>query len=60
MINKKRYFKQIPHTVLYILYSAEPYPEVFVDDIEQMVYMFSHYGEKGPIYFGLDYGGEDE
>ena len=53
----ERRFEQIKYTILYVLYGDEPYPEIFVDDIEEMLYIYSHHGERGPTYMGLPYGG---
>lgn len=54
IINKKRRFIHLPYTNLYVLRGEKPHPETFVDEIEGMVYTYSHEGFSGPTYYGIE------
>jgi len=51
IIDKKRHFVQLPYSNLYIIYGDKPYPKVFIDDDEKVVYRFVHIGFEGPTYW---------
>jgi len=54
LTNKKRHFVKLPYSNLYVLYGEGPYPRVFIDDVEKMVYTYAHKGFEGPTYWGKE------
>ena len=52
----EREFIKLPYSNLYVLVGLEERenpPGTFVDEIEGMVYMYSHVGFEGPTYYGI-------
>jgi len=55
MEDKKRHFQKLPYSEFYVLHGDEPYPEIFVDDVAGMVYIYSHDGPEGATYYGVNF-----
>jgi len=54
--NKKRHFQKLPYSELYVLTGDKPYPKIFIDDIEGMVYIYSHDSVlEGSLYYGVNF-----
>jgi len=53
----KKQFTKLPYSNLYFLSGlkeGELPPKVFVDDVTQMMYTYSHVGFEGPTYYGKE------
>jgi len=55
LTNRKKHFQKLPYSNLYVLCGEKPYPDVFMDDENRMVYIYSHIGFEGPTYWGMEY-----
>lgn len=53
--NKKRHFVKLPYSNMYWLSGDEPHPEIFIDDIDRMMYIYSHDGPEGATYHGINF-----
>ena len=52
----EREFIKLPYSNLYVLTGLsenERPPDLFVDDVERIYYVYSHIGFEGPTYWGM-------